>query len=93
MTYAISIAPAQGLQRGQASYIAFPPLPRNDNNPSDGRCPVCHGLASTAPSASEYCGKGIVHHHWRCRSCNHSWVTVVHVPAENSAIIAEFCGR
>jgi hypothetical protein len=31
------------------------------------------------PAASEYRGKGLVHHHWRCRACGHAWMTVAHV--------------
>jgi predicted amidophosphoribosyltransferase len=82
MTYAISFAPAHDIHRGHASYTAVPLLARNDNNnPGDERCPACHRPTASLPAASEYCGKGLVHHHWRCRSCGHAWMTVGHVSA------------
>jgi len=60
-------------------YPAFPPKPRNDNNVGAGRCPVCNGRSSITGTTSEHHGKGVVHHHWRCHSCGHEWVTVLHV--------------
>lgn len=58
-----------------------PPVPRNDNAAGAGRCPACNRPASIAPASSEYRGKGLIHHHWLCRSCGHAWITVLHVPA------------
>jgi len=55
------------------------PVPMNDNNIGGGRCPVCNGPASIAASGSKYRGKGVVHHHWLCRTCGHEWITVLHV--------------
>lgn len=57
-----------------------PPTAVNDNDTGAGRCPVCNGPASIAPTASDYRGKGIIHHHWLCRACGHKWITVLHVP-------------
>jgi len=57
-----------------------PLVPVNDNDAGAGRCPGCNRPASTAPTASEYRGKGIIHHHWLCRVCGHEWTTVLHVP-------------
>jgi hypothetical protein len=81
MTHAVSFATAHDVYRGHVSYTALPLLARNDNNPGDERCPACHRPMANAPSASEYRGKGIVHHHWRCGSCGHAWMTVAHISA------------
>jgi hypothetical protein len=81
MFQAISCAPAHDVHRGHASFSTYPLLARNDNSPGDERCPACHRPTASLPAASEYLGKGIVHHHWRCRSCGHAWMTVVHISA------------
>ena len=81
MTHASSFALTHNFERGYASYTALPLLARNDNNPGDERCPACHRPMVSIPAASEYRGKGIVHHHWRCCTCGHAWMTVVHVSA------------
>jgi transposase-like protein len=57
------------------------PPPQNDNNTGDELCPRCKGFASIGPKPSEYCGKGTVRRHWRCRACGYAWVTVLHVLA------------
>ena len=54
---------------------------QNGNGPGDVLCPLCKGYASMGPKPSEYCGKGLVRRHWRCRACGHEWVTVLHVLA------------
>jgi transposase-like protein len=54
-------------------------VPVNDNNVGAGRCPVCNAPGSIAPRASEYRGKGVIHHRWLCRTCGHEWITVLHV--------------
>jgi hypothetical protein len=56
-----------------------PPQPVNDDNVGAGCCPRCKTPASTAPSVSEYRGKGVIHHHWVCHICGHEWITVLHV--------------
>jgi hypothetical protein len=81
MTLASSFAPAHDVHRGRASYSAYPLLARNDNSPGDERCPACHRPMSNVLAASEYRGKGIVHHHWQCCSCGHAWMTVARVSA------------
>jgi predicted amidophosphoribosyltransferase len=78
MVHAVSVATVRDFQRGCAAYTAFPLFARNDNNPGDERCPACHRPMVNIPEASEYCGRGIVHHHWRCCSCGHAWTTLAH---------------
>lgn len=56
------------------------PVPRNDNAAGAGRCPACNRPGAIAPTSSEYRGKGLIHHHWLCRSCGHAWITMLHVP-------------
>jgi len=67
----------RGHHRPNASML---PAARNDNH-AGGHCPACNARASIAPRASDYRGKGIIHHHWSCRSCGHEWIAVVHVRA------------
>lgn len=57
------------------------PAPRSDNDAGGGRCAACSAQTSIAPMASEYCGNGVIHHHWLCHACGHQWIAVVHVPA------------
>jgi transposase-like protein len=67
------------MPQSQAQPIDLPresPIAVNDNMLGAGRCPICNAPAS---SASEYRGKGVIHHHWLCRSCGHKWITVLHV--------------
>jgi hypothetical protein len=51
----------------------------NNDHTDSGQCPACITSASIAPSASEYRGEGLIHHHWL--ACGHRWITAVHLPA------------
>jgi hypothetical protein len=81
MMQASSAAPAHEIRRGHRFSSIFRLLARNENNPGGECCPVCDQPAAVVPAASEYRGKGIVHHHGQCRSCGHAWITVLHVCA------------
>lgn len=68
-------------QRWQArADLSRTPMARNDNNAGAGHCPSCDAAVMIAPVASEYCGKGILHHYWLCGVCGHEWITVARVP-------------
>jgi hypothetical protein len=53
----------------------------NDNHVAGGLCPACGAWAPIAPTASDYLGKGLIHHHWLCEPCGHAWTTAVSVPS------------
>lgn len=57
------------------------PQAANDNLSGGLKCPICRRGDTAGFAGSEYCGRGVVHHHWHCDACGHDWVTVLHVHA------------
>jgi hypothetical protein len=77
--YPLDIARAINRKAKRRSKREQTALAQNDNHTGGGRCPGCNRPTPTAPIASEYLGKGVIHHHWRCAACGHDWMTETRV--------------